>query len=274
MSTSKFTWLGGPTFLLELGRFKCLSDPMFGEGPAAFIMHDHPSTGAPIAAIARLAPLPPLHLRGLDGVIVSHLHSDHFDQVATDRLDKTLTVIAAPDHAAALNARGFQQVQSLKWGQVWVSQKNGETLTITAVPARHAHAEQLNAVLGVVNGYLIDHRADGSHYRVYWTGDTVWFDDLTGLKAHAGHVDALIPHLGAVGIDGPYGQMTLDAAEAARVADLFEADTIIPIHHHTFSHYVEPIEVLQTRLRGTPHERALHVLQEGDTLTLDSPRTS
>jgi N-acyl-phosphatidylethanolamine-hydrolysing phospholipase D len=270
MSTSKFTWLGGPTFLLELGQFKWLSDPMFGEGPAAFIMHDHPSTGAPIAEIARLVPLPPLDLRDLDGVIVSHLHSDHFDQVATDRLDEGLTVVAAPDHIATLNARGFHQTRSLPWWQAWVSQKNGETLTITAVPARHAHADQLNAELGVVNGYLIDHRTRNAHYRIYWTGDTVWFDDLTGIKAHAGHVDALIPHLGAVGIDGPYGQMTLDAAEAARVADLFSADAIIPIHHHTFSHYVEPIEVFQSRLRGTPHERALHVLREGETLSLQS----
>jgi L-ascorbate metabolism protein UlaG (beta-lactamase superfamily) len=185
-------------------------------------------------------------------------------------LDKGLTVVAAPDHAAALNARGFQQVQSLKWWQAWVSQKNGETLTITAVPARHAHTDRLNAELGVVNGYLIEHQVANTRYRLYWTGDTVWFDDLTGIKAQAGQLDLLIPHLGAVGIDGPYGQMTLDAAEAARVADLFEADTIIPIHHHTFSHYVEPIEVLQARLRGTPHEQALHVLREGETLSLQS----
>jgi L-ascorbate metabolism protein UlaG (beta-lactamase superfamily) len=266
---SKLTWLGGPTFLLELGQFKWLSDPMFGEGPAAFIMHDHPSTGAPSAEIARLAPLPPLDLRGLDGVIVSHLHSDHFDQIAADRLDKALTVIAAPEHTAVLNALGFHQAQPLGWWQTWSLQKNGETLTLTAVPARHAHADRLNSELGIVNGYLIDHHAADTGYRIYWTGDTVWFDDLTGIKAHAGHIDLLLPHLGAVGVDGPYGLMTLTAEDAVRVADLFVADAIIPIHHHTFSHYVESIEVFQAWLLDTPHEHVLHILSEGEALQLE-----
>jgi N-acyl-phosphatidylethanolamine-hydrolysing phospholipase D len=266
---SKLTWLGGPTFLLELGQFKWLSDPMFGEGPAAFIMHDHPSTGAPIAEIARLAPLPPLDLRGLDGVIVSHLHSDHFDQIAVDRLDKALTVIASPEHTAVLNARGFHQAQPLDWGQTWSSQKNNEILTLTAMPARHAHAERLNSELGIVNGYLIEYDTGDTHYCIYWTGDMVWFDELNRAKAHTGHIDLLIPHLGAVGVDGPYGLMTLTAEEAMRVVDLFEADAIIPIHHHTFSHYVEPIEVLQARLRGTSHEHVLHILREGETLQLE-----
>jgi L-ascorbate metabolism protein UlaG (beta-lactamase superfamily) len=27
----KFQWIGGPTFLLELGSFRILSDPMFAE---------------------------------------------------------------------------------------------------------------------------------------------------------------------------------------------------------------------------------------------------
>ncbi len=268
---STVTWLGGPTFLLEIGSFKWLADPMFGEGPAAFIMHDHPSTGAAVAEIARLAPLPPVDLRGLDGVIVSHLHSDHFDQVAADRLDKSLTVIAAPEHAALLNARGFHHVQPLRWWHIWSSRKNAETLTFTAVPARHAHADALNAELGLVNGYLIEHQTAHGKLRIYWTGDTVWFDDLADIRAQAGRVDVLIPHLGAVGVDGPYGLMTLDAGEAARVVDLFEPAAIVPIHHHTFSHYVEPIAVLQARLRGTPHEHRLHVLQEGEMLHFEPP---
>ena len=31
----KIQWIGGPTFLLELGSFRILSDPMFADGPGA-----------------------------------------------------------------------------------------------------------------------------------------------------------------------------------------------------------------------------------------------
>lgn len=72
-------WIGGPTVLLQLGTTRILTDPMFGEGPRAFIMSGHPSTGEERAEIARTAPLPAFDAETLDIVIVSHLHTDHFD---------------------------------------------------------------------------------------------------------------------------------------------------------------------------------------------------
>jgi N-acyl-phosphatidylethanolamine-hydrolysing phospholipase D len=268
----KFTWVGGPTFLLEMGTFKFLTDPMFSDGPQAFIMHGHPSTGEETAAIARLAPVPAVDLAAIDGLLVSHLHSDHFDAGAVSRLDKNVVALAASEHISGIKERGFPRAHPLDWWETQSLSKGDEKVTLTALPARHALDDILNTQLGVVNGYLLEYQEGNGHYRIFWTGDTVWFDDLASIQHRMGSPDMLIPHLGAVGRDGPYGRMTLNAAEAVRLIELFKPEVIIPIHHHTFSHYVEPVDVLQAKLFGTRYERCLHTLREGETFTLKERR--
>jgi len=78
----RLLWVGGPTARIELGSFRLLTDPMLSQGPEAFIMNGHPSTGEDNVPIARLASLPPVEVDDLDLVLASHLHSDHFDAPA------------------------------------------------------------------------------------------------------------------------------------------------------------------------------------------------
>jgi L-ascorbate metabolism protein UlaG (beta-lactamase superfamily) len=263
--TLRFTWVGGPTFIFEVGGFKLLSDPMFSEGSQAFLMNGHPSTGEDRAAIARLAPLPKLDLRGIDALVISHLHSDHFDSNAEERLDKNLTVICAYDHTQEINGRGFRNTNPLDWWNNLTFTKGEERITLTALPARHSHDPRMNIELGLVNGYWIEYRSPSIDFRTYWTGDTIWFDDLQLVQRRFGPLDLFVPHLGAVGMGGPYGMMTLNADEAVQMVELFGPDAIIPIHHHTFSHYVEPIDALRERLLGTKYRKRLHLLKEGQS---------
>jgi L-ascorbate metabolism protein UlaG (beta-lactamase superfamily) len=63
--------------------------------------------------------------------------------------------------------------------------------------------------------------------------------------------------------------MTMDAAEAARLVAAVEPRRVVPIHHHTFSHYTEPATALVDRLaEGSPRE-ALRLVEEGETVVVD-----
>ena len=266
----RLRWIGGPTVELKLGGFTLLTDPMFSTGPEAFFMNGHPSTGSSRAAIARAGALPPVDPGSVDLIVVSHLHSDHFDREATARLSKSVPVVAPAAQAARLESWGFETIARLKWWDSYAREGDGERIDILAVPARHSANAAANEMLGIVNGYLIRHAAGEDEFRLYWTGDTVWFDQLRDARRRIGQPHALVPHIGAVGRDGPWGRMTMDAVEAVKLMRLFAPAVTIPIHHHTFSHYVEPVDALVTLLAGSPDAACLRVLTEGDSLELET----
>jgi L-ascorbate metabolism protein UlaG (beta-lactamase superfamily) len=156
------------------------------------------------------------------------------------------------------------------WRQERTWWKGGERLRLVAVPAHHAHDQRAEHDLGTVNGYLIEHSTADSVFRIYWTGDTVWFDELHDVAGDLPDVDLLLPHLGGVGkTGGPWGLISLDAIEGTRVTEVIDPATVIPIHHSTFDFYPEPIEVYAQRLRAGSYAGRLVLLREGETWTAD-----
>ena len=243
--TKRFQWIGGPTYLLQLGSFKILTDPMLGpKSDSSFVIRQHPSTGELNAFIRRFTAPAFFDTSKIDLLLISHLHADHFDNVAKETLSNSLYSILPSTYDSMLRSWGFLDVHGLAWNDTVVRVKGKEELRIIAVPARHALDERLNVALGKVNGYILEYKNGGALYRIYWSGDTVWFDELTTLKKY-GPLNLFIPNMGAVGAEGSLGRRGLNAEECIRIMESLQPVLTIPVHHSTFSHYVEPISVLQ-----------------------------
>jgi N-acyl-phosphatidylethanolamine-hydrolysing phospholipase D len=264
----RIRWIGGPTFELHLGDLTLLTDPMFSQGPAAFIMNGHPSTGEDGARIARAGVVPVVDVTAVDLLVVSHLHSDHFDREAVERLRKDLLILVPSSQHEILRGWGFTNIRSINWWETHTLDHGSDQIQITAVPARHSADDAANEMLGVVNGYVIPHRSQHGLLRLYWTGDTVWFNELNDMRRRVGEIDVVVPHIGAVGRGGPWGRMTLDAQEAKRLSELFAPALLIPLHHHTFSHYVEPVDALVNLMNRSGAQTRLRVLREGESVEL------
>jgi len=268
MSVSLY-WLGGATMELRLGSFRLLTDPVLADGPVAFYMDGHPSTGKDGEPIERYASVPPLRVDGLDALLLSHTHTDHFDAVARERVPRALWGLAPADQVPRLEAWGYEVIEGVVPGEEHHIERAGQVLRIRALPARHSHDAATSEELGNVNGYLIEHETVRRTFRLVWTGDTVWFDELPDAVLQRGPVDVLIPHLGAVGRGGPWGLMTMDAEEAARLIERVAPNRVVPVHHHTFSHYTEPVSALVDRLHHTRFAEALRVAEEGEVVALE-----
>lgn len=267
-STKSMQWIGGPTYVLRLGSFKILTDPMFShKGDSAFIIAKHPTTGQVNAPIKRYYDPAPFDTSGINVLLISHPHADHVDKEAKQALNKQLFVIGPGVDKATIQGWGFMRTTGLNWGDSCVLVKGRETLRIIAVQAMHAKDEPLKTQLGKGNGYIIEYSKGKEVYRIYWTGDTVWFDEIQNNTKY-GHINLLVPDMGAVGSDGKIGRRGLNAQDCLKIVKALNPDRIIPVHHSTFSMYVEPISVLQQTIDSTEFKGRLNILKTGATAKL------
>src|SRR5690349_24581410 len=94
------TFVGNATTLLRLGAFTLLTDPAFG--PAGSRVHLGYGAWTKRVRDPRLDVLKDVRL---DAMLLSHLHGDHFDREARERIEPTLPIITTPQAARKLRRR-------------------------------------------------------------------------------------------------------------------------------------------------------------------------
>jgi L-ascorbate metabolism protein UlaG (beta-lactamase superfamily) len=202
---TRIVYVGHSTVLVDMDGVKLLTDPLLRPR----LLHLRRTGKADVRA-----------LRGVDAVLVSHLHFDHLDFPSLEKLGRELPMVVPRGAGGLLRKRGFRSVSELAEGEAL----GIGGLTVVGTPAVHdagripfgARAEPL--------GYTI--RGSRS---VYFAGDTEVFDGMAAL----GPVDvALLPIWGwGPGLGGGGHMNPSEAAEAAR---LLEASIVVPIHWGTY----------------------------------------
>ena len=249
MTTARrVTYVGHSTVLVDLDGVRLLTDP---------------ALRSRIAHLRRVHGVDHHSLRGIDAVLISHLHYDHLDLPSLQRLGRELPLIVPRGAGGLLRRRGFRSLTELA---------EGESLRIGGLGVRATHAEH-DAGRGPLGaraqplGFVIE----GSR-SIYFPGDTDLFPAMDGI---ADPLDlALLPVWGW----GPsVGAGHLDPNRAAEALALLRPRLCVPIHWGTYG-------VLQLRGGATiaadpPHEFArrarrlapdvdVRVLQPGEALDL------
>ena len=126
------TFGGTATLLLRVGGLTLLTDPHFlHRGQRARL-------GYGLRAKRLTAPaLQPTQLPALDGILLSHMHGDHWDRIATKSLPKETPVVTTPEAATCLSDRGFTGTADLEAWQTHELTHGTVTLRITSVPGVH-----------------------------------------------------------------------------------------------------------------------------------------
>ncbi|HET7571061.1 MAG TPA: MBL fold metallo-hydrolase [Gaiellaceae bacterium] len=237
----RLTLVRHATLLLELGGKRLLVDPMLGDAGAY-----PPVENTPNPVRNPLVPLPQLPLDRLDALLVTHLHNDHWDAAARERLPKELPVLTQPPSAGAIRDAGFADVRPVAGELEW------EGIRFARTGGRHGHGAVADA-LAPVSGFVL--RASGEPL-LYLAGDTVWCDEVeAALAAHRPDV-AVMNAGGARFLDSE--PITMDAADVARVAE--RVPRVVAVHLDAVNHCVETRAELRAAVPGVA------VPADGETL--------
>jgi L-ascorbate metabolism protein UlaG (beta-lactamase superfamily) len=246
---ARIVYLGHATVLVEMDGARVLTDPLLRPR---------------LAHLRRAGKVDLEALRGLDAVLISHLHLDHLDIPSLRRIGRGLSVVAPRGASRLLKRRGFNAVEELGVGE---ELRVGE-LTVRATPAVHdSRRTRFGRLRAEPVGYVIE----GSR-SLYFAGDTDVFDEM----AAVGPVDvALLPIWGWGTSLGPGHMDPRAATEAAR---LLQASIVIPIHWGTYfplhtaprrlrSFLDAPAEEFGSHMRDSAPEIDVRVLRPGEETT-------
>jgi L-ascorbate metabolism protein UlaG (beta-lactamase superfamily) len=252
------TFIGNATVLLRLGAFTLLTDPNFlHRGQRAYLGYGLWSKRRTEPALA-IEQLPPLA-----GVVLSHMHGDHFDRVARHGLPHDVPIVTTRPAERKLRRWHFTGAVGLAtWGEVeW--QRDGETVRITAVPAQHGPAV-LHRALPETMGTIIDWEREGQHrFRLYITGDTLFRPKLLGeIPERFGDIDAALIHLGGTRILGVL--LTMDGRQGTALSRLIRPHGILPIHYDDYTVMREPLNRFLRLADGLP----VRTMTPGQTIDL------
>jgi L-ascorbate metabolism protein UlaG (beta-lactamase superfamily) len=243
------TFINQSSFLLQLGSFNLLTDPVYSErvGPL--------NLGGPKRVRAPGVPFDALPR--IDGVLLSHNHYDHLDLPTLKRLARAgdPLVVTGLRNGRLLRQHGLRRVIELDW---WEGHELGERLSVTFVPAQHFSSRGLHDRDRTLwGGFVLQAGAQ----RIYFAGDSGYGQHFQEIGRRVGPMDlALIP-IGAYEPRWFMHPMHVNPAEAVQAHLDVQSRFSLGMHFGTFQLTDEgiedPIHALRAalRARGVPVEQ-------------------
>ncbi|MCU0340604.1 MAG: MBL fold metallo-hydrolase [Spirosomaceae bacterium] len=253
-------WLGQSGFLIQWQGRHLLFDPYLSDS----LSIKYAQTDKPHVRMSERA-IDPALLDMVEVVTSSHNHTDHLDA-------ETLWPLFASNNAIQMvipEANRAFVCERLRCATDWpIGLNDGLNVEVAGfkvygVPAAHNALDRDEHGQCKYMGFV----AEFGPYRVYHSGDTLWYDGIVEvLKSFAVNV-AFLPING----NKPERRVAgnLNAEEAARLGKEIGAKLVIPHHYDLFEfNTADPAEFEQyAQQHGTPYK----VLQIGEGLTIINP---
>jgi L-ascorbate metabolism protein UlaG (beta-lactamase superfamily) len=253
MSTLAIRLVGGPTAELEYAGVRFLTDPALS--PPGEYAGLTKVTG-PAVDVTQAEPI--------DVVLLSHdQHSDNLDPGGREFLASVGQVLTTVEGAQRLggNATGLEP-----WAAVELSGRDGQKVTVTAVPAQHG-PDGSDEAQGQVHGFLL---SSPGLETVYVSGDNASLDVVRAISERAGDIGIAVLFAGAVQLarkfDGAY--LTLSSDHAADATKILGVRAVVPVHFEGWTHFTQNADSLRAAFAGNGVSDRLVLLAPGERADL------
>ncbi|UFJ42221.1 MBL fold metallo-hydrolase [Brevibacillus humidisoli] len=240
------------TLLVSIRDKTLLVDPMLSPKGAL-----PPIANSPNPAANPLVPLPEaVSVAGVDAILVTHTHPDHFDEAAMEILSKQLPVFCQPEDEAKLLESGFQQVSPIHHRLEW------KGLTFDRTGGQHGTGV-IGEKMGPVSGFVLQSAEEPI---LYIAGDTIWCPEVKEALDRYRPQVAVVNAGGARFLEGDPITMTAEDVEA--VCRHAPETRVIAVHMEAINHCLLTREELSRSLNQAGLRKQVVIPGDGEVLTL------
>jgi L-ascorbate metabolism protein UlaG (beta-lactamase superfamily) len=199
-------------------------------------------------------------IAGIDAVVVSHLHSDHFDEAARSMLRRDIPILCHERDAEAIRAFQFSDVRAITNAIAF------GPVTISVTSGLHGPPEVLDD-MGDVVGFVF--RAPDEP-TLYWAGDSILCGEVRDAIMREAP-DVIVVHACGATWNGN-GPLVMDAKMAFETVHISGTATVIATHLDAVDHAT----VSRADLRAAAKDDAvvrlrLRIPEDGEILRFTAP---
>jgi len=195
----------------------------------------------------------------VDAIIVSHMHSDHFDKAAQEYIDKNIPIICQKDDEDSIRNMGFKDVRAI------AESLNLDGIIITRTFAKHGSGWVLEE-MGVTSGFVI--KAEGEP-TIYWPGDTVMCKEVLQVLQEEKPAVVITHSAGAVWGDGI--KILFDEKETIEICKLLPKSKVVAVHLNSYDHGTVSRDALREYAgKNNIKSDQLLIPQDGETLKINN----
>lgn len=193
-------------------------------------------------------------IEDIDAIILTHLHPDHFDEVAQKALPKDIKMfVQNEEDSKKVKNFGFQHVEVLQENTVF------EDIQLIKTPGQHGRGEILK-ITGSVCGVVFKHPMEKT---LYVAGDTVWYRAIQDV------INTYKPDIIVVnGGDNQFfegGSLVMGIEDIYNVYKAAPYAKIICVHMEAVNHWTLSKEELKSFVREKGISTQVLVPDDGDS---------
>jgi L-ascorbate metabolism protein UlaG (beta-lactamase superfamily) len=257
-------FIGNATLLIRYHGLTVLTDPNFIHAGETIDLGGGITTRRLTNPAIEIEDLPPL-----DGVVLSHLHADHFDRVAEARLDPFVPIVTTPQAADALGRKGFRTLHPVATWETADVIGETATCTVRAMPGKHG-PPLVDLALPDVMGSLLEFRdADDEStvgLRVYLSGDTLMYEGIRSIAERESVIDLAFVHLGGTRVMGI--TVTMDGDAGAELLETLRPRLAVPIHYDDYEAFKSPLDDFRAAVERVGLQDRVRYVERGHRIPL------